>query len=143
MVLNNKVHFELLSENEQPKKTIFTPNAELLKHAIVLDVGKEVAEMKKDDVITLHVNSMSMLNSKEGFCTERDPIFVNYKPRIDKVQITDTSKVTLTNFSEATVVKSSCDEIEDGDKIYYKEGQSLILPDNSEIISKSQIFYKD
>lgn len=143
MVLNNKIHFKLLSEDKQPKKTIFTPNAELLKHAEVLDVGKDVVEIKTNDVITLHVNAMNMLDSKEGFCTERDPIFVNYNPRIDKVQITETSKVNLTNFSEASVLKSSYSEVENGEKVYYKEGQSLILPDNTEIISKSQIFYKD
>lgn len=143
MVLNNKVHFILLPEDEQPKKTIFTPNAELLKFAKVLEVGKDVKDIFKDDIITIYVTSIQMINQNEGFCVDREPIFVNYRPRVDKVLITDIGKDSFNTLSKATVLLSSSDEINDNDIIYFKEGQSHILPDNTELISKSQIYYKD
>lgn len=142
IVLNNKVYFELLDDSKQPKKTIFTPNAEMLKHAKVISVGSKVEEIKEEDIITLYVNHINMIDEKEGLCSDRDPVFINYYPRKDKINASLEEKSSLTPFTKAKVISSSCNDIKDGDTVYIKSGQGHILPDNTELISESQIYYK-
>ena len=141
-VLNNKLHIRLLPDAEQPKKSIFSPDAEMLKKAEVLDVGQKVTEIEKGQIITLYVNSLYMLGTEEAFCTDRDPIFINGYPREGKVNVGNTEKKTMTSFTKGIALKSSSGDIDDNDVIYFREGQSHILPDNTEIISESQIYFK-
>lgn len=142
-ILNSKIWFDLLEDSKQPKKTIFTPNAEMLKLGKVKATGSKVEEVKVGDIITLYVNSIHFLNEKEGFCTEREVVFRNGLPQKGKVHIKEQENVNMTSFNKAKVVKSSSEDVEEGDVINYKNGQSHILPDNTEIISESQIYFKE
>ena len=54
-VLNNKVYFELLDDSQQPQKTIFQPNADMLKLGRVIDVGQKVEYISEGDIITIYV----------------------------------------------------------------------------------------
>ena len=141
--LNNKVYFEILSEDKQPKKSVFIPDAEMLKLAEVIDVGESVTKVKKEDIITIYVTAISMLTSTTGFCSEREIIFINSYPQENKIHINSQVKQELTIFRKANVLKSSSHDIKDNETIYYKDGQTHILPDGSEIISESQVYYKD
>jgi uncharacterized protein YfaT (DUF1175 family) len=42
----------------------------------------------------------------------------------------------------AEVVNSNVEDVQPGDQIFYRHGQSHILPDNSEILSETQIYHK-
>lgn len=141
-VLNNKIHLRLLPEDQQPQRSLFQPTADLLKYAEVLGVGSKVTEIQKGQKIVVYVNALRMLNDKEGFCTERDPVFVDDLPRQGKVNTTKAAKEILTGFDKAEVLSSSSEGIEPGDTVYYTAGQSHILPDNTELISDSQIYFK-
>ena len=141
--LNNKVYFEILSEDKQPKKSVFIPDAEMLKLAEVIDVGGSVTKVKKEDIITMYVTAISMLTSTTGFCSEREIIFINSYPQENKIHINSQVKQELTVFKKANVLKSSSKDIFDKEIIFYKDGQTHILPDGSEIISESQVYYKD
>ena len=141
--LNNKVYFEILSDDKQPKKSVFIPDAEMLKLAEVIDVGESVTKVKKEDIITIYVTAISMLTSTTGFCAEREIIFINSYPQENKIHINSQVKQALTVFKKANVLKSSSKDIFDKETIFYKDGQTHILPDGSEIISESQVYYKD
>ena len=54
IVLNNKIYLELLEDDLQPKKTFLNTDADLLKYCKVLDVGNNVFEVKKGDIIMLY-----------------------------------------------------------------------------------------
>lgn len=141
--LNSKVYFEILSDDKQPKKSVFIPDAEMLKLAEVIDVGESVTKVKKEDIITIYVTAISMLTSTTGFCAEREIIFINSYPQENKIHINSQVKQELTVFKKANVLASSSPDIEAKETIYYKDGQTHILPDGSEIISESQVYYKD
>lgn len=142
VVLNNKILLEVLDDEFQPKKTFLNTTADLLKYCKVLDVGKKVEDIKKDDIVKLYVININFLDKKTGFCNEKDIIFINDYPRENKVHIKNQTKENLGFLHKADVIKSSSDDIEDNDEIYYKHGQSHILPDNTEIVSETQIYYK-
>ena len=114
----------------------------MLKKAEVLEVGSNVIHVKTGDIIEVYVNTMVMISKDEGFCSERDVIFTNSLPPEGKVHIKNPSKKPLSPLTEAEVVNSNAKEIEKGDVVYFKSGQSHILPDNSEIISETQIYHK-
>lgn len=141
-VLNNKIYFELLPAEDQPKKTIFNPTADMLKLAKVIDVGCKVEEVKKEDIITLYEVAIKNLGDGTGLCSERDVIFANSIPQKNKVHIKNQEKVDLSMLNKATVVNSNCEDVSQDNTVFYINGQSHILPDNTEIISESQIFYK-
>jgi hypothetical protein len=141
-ILNNKIFFELLHEDDQPKKTIFTPNADLLKHARVIEVGHQVERPKESDIITLPVTTMIMTEKSKGFCSERDVIFVNGIPSEGKIHINKQSKEGITLLLNANVISSNSSDVQKGDTIFYREGQSMQLPDNTEIISEKSVYYK-
>ena len=140
-VLNNKIYFELLEDSEQPQKTIFQPNADMLKLCRVIDVGQNVEYVSEGDIITIYVTSISMLDSTKGLCTERDVIFNNSIPQKGKVHIGQQKNNELSVFKSGKVLSSNSQDIEKNDEVYYKPGQSHVLPDNTEIISETQIFY--
>lgn len=140
--LNNKIYFELLPDLEQPQKTIFQPTADMMKLAKVIEVGNKVEVVNKGQEITLYVNNIIPLEGKKGFCIERDIIFIDTYPQPGKVHIDGQSNTPMASLESSSVIRSSSEGIEDGDIIYYKKGQAHVLPDNSEIISESQIFYK-
>lgn len=141
-VLNNKIYFELLPDSEQPQKTIFSPNMDMLKLCKVIDIGNKVFDfIKKEDIITLYVNNIQMIDKTKGFCNDKDVLFINEYPLKGKVHVTEQEKPKITPFSKAKVKKSSVDDIKDNENIYYKQGQSHILPDSTEIISETQIYF--
>ena len=142
IVLNNKIYLELLDDELQPKKTFLNTDADLLKYCNVLDVGNSVSDIKKDDIVTLYVININFIDSKKGFCSDRDVIFINNRPKEKKVHINNQQKEKYGILYKGTVLASSSNDIKDGDEIYYKHGQSHILPDNTEILSETQIFYK-
>ena len=142
-VLNNKVYFELLPESEQPKKTIFQPNMDILKIGRVIDVGHRVENIKKGDKITLHINNISKYIGNECFCNDRDVIFINGYPQDGKVQITEVEDISMSSFKKARVIKSSTEDIQDNSNVYYKDGQFLELPDHTKILSETQIYFSE
>lgn len=142
--LNTKIYFKILPEDKQPVKSIFVPDAEMLKFVEVMDTGDKVLKVKENDVLTLYVTTIQMLTQTTGFCTERDVIFINNYPQENKIHISANGKDnSLSIFKKGKVIKSSSSDISDSDLIYYKDGQTHILPDGSEIISESQVYYKD
>jgi hypothetical protein len=140
-IKNSKILFELLPEKDQPKKTALKPHADMMKHALVTDVGSKVEEINIGDIITLYVTTMFMIEKNIGFCSERDVIFTNNIPQKGKVHIHRQSKNPLQPLSNAVVINSNSSDIEKGEKVFYREGQSMQLPDNTEIISETQIYY--
>ena len=140
--LNSKILFELLPEDKQPQKTIFAPNMDLMKFAKVLSVGKKVEDVKVGDIITIYVTTMVMLKKTIGFCSERDVILTNNIPPKGKIHINQQSKEGITVLMNANVINSNSEDIDTGDQIYYKVGNSHQLPDNTEIISEQQVYYK-
>lgn len=138
---NNKIFFELLDEEFQPKKTIFNPNATMLKLSKVISVGCKTEVAKVGDIITTYVSTNMMIDSKKGFCSERDVIFFNDIPQPNKVHIKNQSGDNLSLFTSAEVINSNSEDIMKNQKIFYRKGQSHILPDNTEIISDTQIYY--
>lgn len=140
-VLNNKVYFELLDDSQQPQKTIFQPNADMLKLGRVIDVGQKVEYISEGDIITIYITSISMLDSTKGLCNDRDIIFNNSVPQKGKVHIGEQKNNKLSVFNSAKVLSSNSPDIQNEEEVYYKSGQSHVLPDNTEIISESQIFY--
>lgn len=144
-IVNNKVLFVLLPEKDQPQKTIFTPHADIWKHAKVMEVGHKVEIAKEKDIITVYVSTMVMIEKNIGICSDRDIIFINGIPTEGKVQINQQSKSDsgLSILKSANVVSSNSGDISPGNKVFYKEGKSHELPDNTEIILESQIYYKE
>lgn len=140
-IKNSKILFELLPDKDQPKKTALRPNADLMKHGKVLDIGSKVEDVSIGDIITLYVTTMFMIEKNKGFCSERDVIFTNDIPQKGKVHIHRQSKKPLQKFSNAEVVNSNAADVEKGETVYYREGQSMVLPDHTEIISETQIYY--
>lgn len=140
MVANNKIYFKLLDESLQPVKTILRPQADVIKLVEVLDVGHKVEIAKKGDILHLYVATMIITEYDKGFCSDRDVLFVNEIPQAGKVHITNQEKDPLNPLSTANVINSNSEGIDKNDKIYYRSGQSLILPDNTEILSDSQIY---
>lgn len=139
----DKIYYEILPDSDQPQKTIFTPNADMLKRVKVLDVGDMVVNKKKGDILTLYVNDMTRYGDYDkGFCIDRHVIFTNDIPQYLKVQVKNIQKDTMEVLSKGTVVESGSENIKKDDDIVFKHGQSHILPDNSEIISDSQIYFK-
>lgn len=142
-VLNNKILMTILDDGHQPQKTIFSPNADMLKLFKIVDVGEKVELVKKGDIVTTYVNNVTLLNGDEYFCTERDILFINDYPQPGKIHLRGQVKEKLTLFNSAEVIKSSSGDIEDEDKVFYKAGQSHVLPDSTEIISESQVYYSN
>ena len=142
-VLNTKIHFELLPESDQPQKTVFQPNMDVLKIGKVLDIGHKVEKVKKGDFITLHINNISKYIQNDYFCNERDVIFINGYPQEGKVQITEQEDINMTSFKKARVLKSSTNDIKDNEKVFYKDGQFLELPDHTKILSETQIYFSE
>ena len=141
--LNTKIYFKLLPEDQQPKKSVFIPDAEMLKFVEVLDVGHGVSKIKQGDILTVYITTIQMLTQSEGFCIEREVIFINNYPQENKIHINGQVKKGMSVFKQANVLASSSQDIDDNDIIYFKDGQTHILPDGSEIISESQVYYKD
>lgn len=141
-VVNNKIHFKILEEEFQPQKTIFNSNADLIKLVEVINVGEKVTIAKKKDILQLYVNNIFSIGNNEGFCSERDVIFINNIPQEGKVHIKNQSKEPMEILNNALVVNSNSNDIEKNDKVFYKSGQSMILPDHTEIVSETQIYYK-
>lgn len=142
-VKNSKILFELLPEVHQPKKTALKPHADMMKLCKVIDVGNKTEWVEINDVITIPVNSMIMIEKNIGFCSERDVIFTNNIPQKGKVHVYRQSKNPLQKLSNAYVLNSNSDDITKGEKVFYREGQSMQLPDNTEIISETQIYYSE
>jgi exosome complex RNA-binding protein Csl4 len=140
--LNNKILYKVLDEEYQPKKNIFTPNADLLKYAEVISIGEKVEFVKKGDIISIYVHDMNRVDSEVGFCSDRSVIFKNGIPQKGKIHITNIENNPMNSFSKGEVIKSNSDDVEPGDIIYFKSGQSHILPDHTEIISETQVYYK-
>lgn len=141
--LNDKIYFELLDDSEQPKKSTFRPNMDMLKYAKVLDVGQNTKWVKQNDIITLYYMSIVILKNNEGFCSEREVLLSNGIPPERKVLISHLSRETLSNFNKASVLESNSEDISKGDIIFYKQGSSHLLPDNTEIINENQIYYSN
>lgn len=140
--LFNKVLFELLPEDKQPKKSIFAPNGDSIKNAIVVSVGHLVTVMKKGDMIQLYVNDIMGLDSKLGYCIDTNAIFINKKPQPNKTHIRTKNTEELSKFTKADVISTTSNKLKEGDEIGFKKGSGLILPDGSEIISDNQIYFK-
>lgn len=140
-VLGDKILYELLPIDEQPKSSIFQPNMDMLKRGRVIKVGKDCKEICEGDVITFYVNHMRVLDKDLGFLMERDVIFINEVVREGKVELRPMGHKHLTNFDLGEVVSSGYDEVSKGAVVGYQKGQSHILPNNNEILSKTQIFY--
>lgn len=140
--LNNKIFFELLDEKHQPKKSILVPDGDILKKAKVLDVGNKVTNIKKGDEIVLYVNDIRGIGDRKGYCNDTNPIFINDKPQANKTHISKISSDNLTRFDNGKVISSTDDNLKKDDIIGYIKGNGLILPDSSEIISDTQIFFK-
>jgi hypothetical protein len=140
--LNNKILYKVLDDEHQPKKTIFTPNADLLKYAEVINTGEKVEFVKQGDIISIYVHDMNRIDSELGFCSDRSVIFKNSIPQKGKIHITNIENNPMTSFSKAEVIESNSDDVNKGDIIYFKEGQAHILPDHTEIISETQVYYK-
>lgn len=140
--LNNKVYFELLPDSEQPQKTIFQPTADMMKIARVISNGHKVDIVYPGQKIWIYVNNIISMNDNKGFCVDRDIIFIDEYPQPGKVHIFGQSSTPLSSLESSKVLKSSSEDIENGDTVHYRKGQSHVLPDNTEIISESQIFYK-
>lgn len=140
--LFNKVLFELLPEDQQPKKSIFAPNGDSVKNAKVISVGETVTFIKKDDIIQLYANDIMGINSKLGYCIDTNAIFINRKPQPNKTHIRSKKSEELSKFNKADIISSSSSKLKEGDEIGFKKGNGLILPDGSEIISNTQIYFK-
>lgn len=141
--LNNKVSFKLLPDSEQPKRSVLNPDAESLKKATVLSVGYKVEHIKVGDVIVLYTNDIRIAEEGIGYCNETNPIFINDKPQPNKTHIQTKKTNKISKFNKAIVKSSTDKELQEGDEIGYVKGSGLILPDHTEIISDTQIFYKD
>ena len=91
----------------------WNPLYKILTKAKVLDLGNEVLEyIKKDDIITISKSDIHII--KENII-----------------------------FDKGNVIKSSCSDIKSDEIIGYIKGKGgLILPDYTEVISKSQIYFK-
>ena len=142
-VKNSKILFELLPESQQPKKTALKPHADMMKLCKVIDVGNKTEWVQIHDIITIYVTTMVMIEKNIGFCSERDVIFTNNIPQKGKVHVHRQSKNPLQKLSNAFVLSSNSEDIEKGEKVFYREGQSMQLPDNTEIISETQIYYSE
>lgn len=142
--LNTKIYFELLPDSEQPQKTFMNSELDKIKLCKVLKTGNKVSNfVKEEDIITVPVHAITMMYKEtKGFCSERDVIFSNSYPVEGKVHIKNQERIELNNLNKAIVIKSSSQDIDDEDEIFYKNGQSLVLPDHTEIISESQIYFK-
>lgn len=140
--LNNKIYFRLLPLEQQPKKTLIAPDGDILKKGEVLKIGREVTEVKEKDIITFYGNDFLRVTEKEGVIMERGIIFINDKPTKNKTHISELDNKELTTMSKARVISSDDSGMIQDDTIFYKKGASLILPDKTEIISNTQIFYK-
>ena len=114
IVLNNKIYLELLDDELQPKKTFLNTDADLLKYCNVLDVGSNVYEVKKGDIITLYVININFIDSKKGFCSDRDVIFINNRPKEKKVHINSQQKEKYGILYKASVISSNSNDINDG-----------------------------
>lgn len=140
--LFNKVLFELLSEDKQPKKSIFAPNGDSIKNAVVIAIGETVTAINPGDIIQLYVNDIMGIDSKLGYCIDTNAIFINRKPQPNKTHIRSKKSEELSKFNKADVIVSTSSKLKKGDEIGYKKGSGLILPDGSEIISNTQIYFK-
>lgn len=140
--LNNKIFFELLDEKYQPKKSILVPDGDILKKAKVLDIGDKVTNIKKGDEIVLYVNDIRGIGDRKGYCNDTNPIFINDKPQPNKTHISKISSDNLTKFDNGKVISSTDNNLKKNDIIGYIKENGLILPDSSEIISDTQIFFK-
>ena len=140
--LNNKILYEVLPDSEQPQKSVFAPDMDKLKKCRVLDIGSEVKWVKTGDVITVYINDMNRYDDKKGYCIERSVIFREDYPQVGKVHITDIEENPLSQFTKARVIQSSANDIYKDDHVYFKNGQTFVLPDNTEIISETQIYFK-
>lgn len=141
--LNSKVMYTLLPDSEQPKRSVFNPDAENLKKCKVLSVGSKVENIKVDDIITLYIHDIRMAEENIGYCNDTNPIFINDKPQPNKTHIKTKKTNKISKFSKATVLSSTDKELKEGDEVGYIKGTGLELPDGTEIISDTQIFYKD
>lgn len=142
--VHNKLYLELLPDSEQPERTIFNQDAELMKHYEVIAKGSTVSEeIEVGDIVTCYINHVRMIDFHKGFCTDRDPIFIDGSPRTGKVVIKNPQREGLTLFNRAEVVKSSSKDVDEACDVIYLPGQGHILPDGTEIISETQIVAKD
>lgn len=142
VALNNKISYILLPDEEQPNRTILNPDGDNLKKAKVVSVGSKVEHIKPDDIITLYTHDVRIAEENIGYCADTNPIFINEKPQPNKTHIRTKKVNKVSRFQKATVLSSTDKELNEGDEIGYVKGNGLILPDNTEIISDTQIFYK-
>lgn len=140
--LNNKILYKVLEDEKQPQKSMFSPNADMLKHVEVISIGHKVEFLSVGDIATLYVNDMYRFDNELGFCSDRSVLFKNGVPQEGKVHIKNQESIELSSFGKAEVIESNSSDVKKGDIIYYRKGQSHILPDHTEIISESQVYYK-
>lgn len=140
--LNNKIKFELLPEDEQPKKTSMVPFGDALKKVKVLEVGTKVEDIEKDDILVLYNHDVMLFEGSMGYCLDRDPVFINDHPQKNKTHIQPKKADRLSKFEKGTVLSTTDPEMSKGDEIGFKKANGLILPDNTEIISDTQIYFK-
>lgn len=141
-ILSDKLLVRLLPEDLQPKKTIFHSTMDMLKKVEVIKKGDNTKWINEGDVVTLYVNSLYNIEDDLFFCVEREVILINDKPQPGKIHIKNPTKISMTALHEAEVVSSNDVELIKGDTLIFKKGQSLVLPDHTEIISESQAFAK-
>lgn len=145
MVLHDTIKYTLLPPEEQPKKTPFAPNNENLKKVRVEETGSETdPKIKKGAILTVWVNNLRHLTPTTGYCYDRDVIFIEDKPRTDKVQVYPQGAINITSdIHKGKVLSSDYPHVEKDDTIhYYGKGGGLELPDQSLIISKNILFEK-
>ena len=137
--VGNKLIVEIINSDEDD----WNPLYKILTKAKVLDLGNEVLKyIKKDDIITISKSDIHILKENIGFCVDRNIIFINDYPHEDKVHINPCKK-EIDIFDKGNVIKSSCSDIKSDEIIGYIKGKGgLILPDYTEVISKSQIYFK-
>lgn len=141
--LNTKIYFKLLPEDKQPKKTIIAPDGDILKIGTVLDVGHEVEQIKKGDTITLYGYDCIRLDQNRAVTNERSVIFINGIPQKNKTHIIEVGDDSMLSvLTKAKVIGSSSKDMSEEDLVFFKKGAGLILPDKTEIVSDSQIFFK-
>lgn len=140
--LNNKILFELLPEEKQPKRSVLVPDADTLKLVIVLEVGDKVSNCKKNDIVTLHISDILSIDDSKGYCTDSNLLFINGSPQLGKTHIQPLKNEKLSKLNKAKVIVSNDKNLNKNDTIGYRKGNGLILPDHTEIISDNQIFFK-
>lgn len=135
--LFNKLILEKLPKEQEDE---WNPLYKVMIKAKVLSTGSEIDFVKDGDIVVLAESDLHMMDNKKGFAVDRSLIFINDYPQPGKIHITPLKK-DLNVFEKGVVVKSSVDPLLEGDEVGYVKG-GIVLPDYTEIISKSQVYFK-